>query len=200
MTDKKPALLKNAFVNRVVGSGEESPEQLTPMRVCHRCKKEKPIYEFVSDRTSKYGKGYECLECKRWRSNPEYQEYTRRHPDRVKESNRRCKEKNRAYQKRLYRELKVEILTEYGGRCVCCGESNLAFLTIDHVFNDGNKHRSKGNKHSGMAIYRFLKKNGFPKDRYQILCYNCNCSKQHDPEGHRAAHPNAIYLDHDETD
>lgn len=59
----------------------------------------------------------------------------------------------------------------YGGECVCCGEKEGAFLSIDHVNNDGAAHRKelKGNR-----IYAWLHKNGYPKDRFRILCFNCN--------------------------
>ena len=26
-------------------------------------------------------------------------------------------------------------------------------------------------------MYRWLKKHGFPKEGFQLLCYNCNCAK-----------------------
>lgn len=26
-------------------------------------------------------------------------------------------------------------------------------------------------------MYRWLRKNGFPKDRFRVLCFNCNCAR-----------------------
>ena len=33
------------------------------------------------------------------------------------------------------------VLDHYGRACSCCGETEPAFLTIDHVNNDGAEHR-----------------------------------------------------------
>ena len=57
----------------------------------------------------------------------------------------------------LYRE---EVYNAYGNVCACCGESEPAFLSIDHIDNDGASHRKK----IGAQIYRFLIKNNFPKN------------------------------------
>lgn len=69
----------------------------------------------------------------------------------------------------------------FGARCACCGETEKIFLTLDHIKNDGASHRIKlyGRRvGSTYALYRAIKREGFPKDRYQILCMNCNFGKQ----------------------
>ena len=70
------------------------------------------------------------------------------------------------------RALKAEVVAAYGGRCECCGESHLEFMTIDHVNGDGAEHRRTCGK--GRRIYEDLKRRGFPKDGYCLLCLNCN--------------------------
>lgn len=68
----------------------------------------------------------------------------------------------------------------YGGKCVCCGENNCIFLTIDHINGKGSAQRKKlfgSNKVCGQDFYSWLKKNNYPKDNYQILCFNCNFAK-----------------------
>lgn len=73
------------------------------------------------------------------------------------------------------KEERIKALTHYGGnppKCVCCGESHLKFLTIDHINGGGNKHRKK----VGSYICAWLIKNNFPED-FQVLCYNCNCGR-----------------------
>jgi len=117
------------------------------------------------------------------------------HPDVIKAQLDKYRSRNKEYQRQLYRRNKETVINAYGGKCVCCGESSMAFLTIDHIHNNGNEHRSKAGRYKGVSIYRLLIKEGFPKDNYQVLCYNCNCSKQHDPVGHRAAHQNAKLID-----
>lgn len=57
--------------------------------------------------------------------------------------------------------------------CTCCGESHIEFLTIDHINGGGRKHRIEEKINS---IYQYLKNKNYPEG-YQILCFNCNCSK-----------------------
>jgi hypothetical protein len=76
-----------------------------------------------------------------------------------------------------YRErarIKLLFLDAYGGKCACCGEDDYRFLSLDHVKNDGGKHRETVACH--MAYWQ-AKREGYPKDKYQILCYNCNFAK-----------------------
>lgn len=71
-------------------------------------------------------------------------------------------------------KLRLEILTHYGLKCICCSESHINFLSIDHIDNNGNKHRKTVG--SGSQFYYWVRRNKFPKD-LQILCFNCNMSK-----------------------
>src|SRR4030042_1610622 len=86
------------------------------------------------------------------------------------------REKNRKRRQQSDREWtrkrKYEIYKLYGGKCACCGESNFAFLTIDHINGGGNEERRK--YHS--QTWKLVIKNGYPKT-YQLLCYNCNNAK-----------------------
>lgn len=72
-------------------------------------------------------------------------------------------------------ELKKLVFDNYGGRCINCNHDDLFSLTIDHISGNGAEHR----KEIGPDICQWLKNNGFPKDNYQILCYNCNYKKHH---------------------
>ena len=69
--------------------------------------------------------------------------------------------------------LRIEVIDAYGGRCVCCGENDYKFLCVDHINNDGKEDR----KQNGTNIAKLAKDLGYPKDKYQILCYNCNMAK-----------------------
>ncbi len=68
------------------------------------------------------------------------------------------------------RKFRQQVLEAYGGKCVCCGETTPEFLTIDHIFKDGAAHR----REIGNDLYPWLVRNGFPKDRFRLLCMNCN--------------------------
>lgn len=90
--------------------------------------------------------------------------------------------KNREYlqnKKREYRKrIRLEGIAIYGGQCVCCGESQAEFLTLDHI--NGRTEidkRINGSKVTGQAMWMRLKKLGWPKDNYQLMCFNCNCAK-----------------------
>jgi hypothetical protein len=69
-------------------------------------------------------------------------------------------------------KLRKEVIDHYGSECVCCGETIREFLSIDHINGGGNAHR-KEIKASGINLYRWLKRNDYPKG-FRVLCMNCN--------------------------
>ena len=71
---------------------------------------------------------------------------------------------------------KKDVLDAYGCKCVCCGEKEITFLTIDHIHGNGNNERRSLGIQGGVAFYRFLRKSDYPKG-YQVLCFNCNSGK-----------------------
>jgi len=77
------------------------------------------------------------------------------------------------------RSIKNEVLVEYGGKCVCCGEQNILFLTIDHEQGGGRKHRKEISKNGGSSpFYKWLKDNNFPEG-FSTMCFNCNCGRNY---------------------
>ena len=92
------------------------------------------------------------------------------------------KEKHNLRMKELHIILRKEVITMYGGKCACCGETEYKFLAIDHINNDGASHRKliSNNKPrwkiGGAKICRWLKKHNYPNG-FQILCHNCNMAK-----------------------
>jgi len=97
-------------------------------------------------------------------------EYWKKNTDKYKQ--------NREQRRQYDYNLRLECLIHYGGnppKCACCGETHIEFLTIDHVYGGGNKHRQII-KSNGSYFYKWLKKNNFPKD-FQVLCANCNMAK-----------------------
>jgi hypothetical protein len=105
---------------------------------------------------------YICTECLKIYNQNKYQKH---------------KQNIRAKQKQYEINNKQKIIQEYGGKCVCCGENRFEFLTIDHINNDGAIERKNTNQGTGGKLYRWLIKNNYPKNNYQLLCYNCNCAK-----------------------
>ncbi|CAJ0701807.1 hypothetical protein LMG19089_02931 [Ralstonia edaphis] len=82
---------------------------------------------------------------------------------------------NRKWSAEYRASLKAEMLAAYGNACNCCGECEAMFLQLDHIENDGHMDR-KLHKTSA-KLWSKLKKLGWPKDRYQLLCANCNFGK-----------------------
>jgi len=79
--------------------------------------------------------------------------------------------------RRLNSAIKEIVFSHYGWFCACCGENERAFLSMDHVNNDGYKDRASNRKRSSAHLYRRIKNQGFPKT-YQVLCMNCNFGKR----------------------
>jgi len=79
----------------------------------------------------------------------------------------------RAVARRRYHRNRKKVFDHYGRACICCGQSQLCFLQIDHIDGGGNDHR----KQIGQGnIYNWLVKNKFPAG-YQPLCCTCNFAK-----------------------
>lgn len=102
-------------------------------------------------------------------------EWNRKNKER---ENRKRRDRYRLWQKDSqiseYNIKRVEVLNKMGGKCVFCGETDWAVLSIDHVKNDGAKERK-----SERNLYAKLHKaDAIPKDRYQILCLYCNHKKR----------------------
>lgn len=92
-------------------------------------------------------------------------------PEKVRGYVKKCSKKRIAKQKSL-------VFEAYGGKCSCppCGELNLKFLTVDHINGGGKKHVREVARG---RLYAWLIKNNFPKDEFRLLCWNCNCGRNH---------------------
>ena len=75
-------------------------------------------------------------------------------------------------QKNYKFRLRMAFIKAYGGKCDCCSESTQEFLELDHINGGGNQHRRTEKR----DIYQVAKLEGYPKDKYRILCSNCNHS------------------------
>ena len=74
------------------------------------------------------------------------------------------------------RKLKAETFEHYGHICVCCGETILMLLTIDHIENNGSTHRKELSLTGGEPLYLWLRRNHWPSG-FQVLCFSCNHGK-----------------------
>lgn len=80
---------------------------------------------------------------------------------------------NAAWQRQYRAKLRAEMIAVFGGGCECCGESEPAFLDLDHANGDGKQRRAEfgGNNLTEMKA---LQRRGWPRDGYQLLCCNCH--------------------------
>ena len=78
-----------------------------------------------------------------------------------------------AVNKARRQRLRIEAVKHYGGKCACCGESEMNFLCIDHVGGGGNAHRKVI---STKSIGEWLYANDYPAG-FQVLCHNCNMAE-----------------------
>ncbi len=143
---------------------------------CWRCNEMKPGTEFNSDRNNPVDwKSRRCREChqkikgegRRRRGIPRRLPNTRT-PEEIRKYNT---EKNA----RQRRDLRLQVIEAYGARCQCpggCSEEYEEFLAIDHIDGAGAEHR----REIGQKIYSWLKRNGWPKSNFRLLCHNCNSS------------------------
>jgi len=66
-------------------------------------------------------------------------------------------------------------------------------LALDHIENDGYKHRKEMGYRGGIGIYLWIIRNQFPP-MFQVFCYNCNQSKR--INGGICAHRKGAILGH----
>lgn len=165
------------------------------------CGEVKPATDFWVDKKHNR-RLRQCRKCtnavrrKRYQLNPEpmkiaAREYRLANPEKAKGTARRyfvanrdkarvwgrkSAVKNRASINRKGRErwaaLRAEVIAAYGGKCHCCTETIISFLNLDHVAQDGAKHRKQFNG-SNVGVYRWAKVNGYPST-LRIACFNCN--------------------------
>lgn len=133
-------------------------------KACRKCTKEFLLTDYHVDKKNKDGRNSLCKYCRSIEANKSFQRRYKENPQRYRD------------QANYFRaKLRLEVLQEYGNECKCCGELNKKFLTVDHTNNDGNIHRKSFGK--VVDIYRWLKINNYPRDTFQLLCYNCNLGK-----------------------
>lgn len=100
----------------------------------------------------------------------EHARYARENRDKIAIASARARDK-----------LRDEMVIAYGGECKHCGINNPIMLCLDHINGDAHieKELFGENRRGGYSNYARLKIEGWPKERFQLLCYNCNAVKEH---------------------
>jgi len=142
-------------------------------------------------RAREYGKEY----FQRKKNDPVFREDRKR---RRKEWSERNKEYERQYRRALWEKIKQDperlaqyyqrqreyakvhrekvrrkLVSLYGGKCECCGETEPLFLTLDHVQGGGSIHFRK----RGSGVYKEAMKE-VDKSKCRVLCWNCNLGRE----------------------
>jgi len=153
--------------------------------------KERPIlFSLVTGKPSQRGKRLRSSDGLTWKErNREavnarrrrlYADNPEKHRRRQSEYKRgdakpRVLEANRKWSAEYRATLRREMIEAYGSVCACCGEGEYQFLQLDHIENDG--HIDRKIHRTSCKLFARLKKDGWPRDRYQLLCANCNFGK-----------------------
>lgn len=159
-------------------------------KVCTTCGIEKPRTEFGPNKRARDKRLARCRTCSNaWArihravdpitANAKHRAWNKRRqglmsPDQLTA----YRASNALYQRDQRDKRKLKIFEAYGGAaCACCGESEIAFLSMDHVDNNGCAVRRSGLYVSGSPFYQWLIKNHFPPG-FQVLCMNCQFGKK----------------------
>jgi len=179
---------------------------------CTRCKITKELSEFSPSKEKRNGRTSRCKQCIRDAANKKNARIQRQHPRYCPSCKTRklakfsqicasCRKNGvrkairyttKAESKRYRDKLKNDVFQHYGGmRCECCGETEPAFLSIDHINNDGSWHRKSAKVGSGSALYYWLRKNNYPPG-FRVPCMNCNLGRRHGICPHKKENQNAL--------
>lgn len=175
------------------------------MKQCTQCGEQKPEQEFwFNERkgrrlahcdSCRKAMGRKWREANKNRIAEQNRVWQSANPERVKAAQQRWKDRNPGVAAQRMREWRINNLERhregirqnsqrvkdacynaYGGYvCACCGETEPAFLSLDHVNNDGAQHRREIGG-GGRKTYSWLIANDFPPG-FQVLCMNCNWGK-----------------------
>lgn len=160
-------------------------------KICGACKEPKDVSEFTKNRGRGDGLQQYCRAC--W--SVYNKGWYRRHAEELRAKTQAYylahAEERKAYARTYHAEhrdatlhdmkqrnqrMKFAALEAYGGqRCSCCGETEVAFLTIDHI--DGCTAETRKVQGLGTRFYYWLRRNGYPSG-FQVLCFNCNLGRR----------------------
>ncbi len=137
-------------------------------KFCSMCNKELPIESFGIRRASKDGKNSYCRKCLAALKKSKYHNTPEKFRIQGREYYGDNSEKAKLRAKFHRGKLFNEVLDHYGRKCSITKCGNTKNLCVDHIGgNDGNSPKA------GMYLWRWLKKNNFPKG-FRILCLQCN--------------------------
>jgi len=82
-----------------------------------------------------------------------------------------AQERKKIYEARTYRKRRLKYVIGYGGKCACCGETELDFLDVHHIEGRGTLERVQAG--GGSNLIRRKIEAEFPPGM-EVLCANCH--------------------------
>jgi len=169
MTNPEARENQRKYMREYYHRPEVKARQKERMRIYHKDYYQRPEIK-------KHRESYHRVYQKEYYQRPEIKKRTQEYmkdynkgynqrPDIKKRKNRQRREQHKILQR--------QFLEMYGGVCMCCGEKDIRFLTLDHVNGNGSADRRE---RSRAAILREALSD-LNTEKYQILCYNCNMGK-----------------------
>jgi hypothetical protein len=124
---------------------------------------------------------------KHWEEIKAYKrKYNAEHRDKVRVWNKHHRDTHKAQTKarnrRYVDKLRREVYAAYGGVCALCGARKN--LGLDHINGNGREERKRLHKPTGWAFYSHVRRLGFPKENYRLLCGSCNTREWYRSKGH----------------
>lgn len=153
---------------------------------CTKCDKDKHDEDFSRDRSGRSskrrGRTAWCKQCfreyrlKKREDDPRY--WADRSATWRNNNPEQSKKLNGESARRQYERAKRVVVEAYGGKCTCCGENEIHFLTVEHKTPEAlDRHRyPNGRRRTAWQLLRLIAKEGFPDD-ITILCFNCNMAR-----------------------
>jgi len=137
-------------------------------RVCRVCNTEKPVEEFGLV-GGKFGTSRHrvCIPCQRYLAKKSTQ---RKQAENLKRYGNVRSPSSQEKRQMFNRARRIEAISLFGGKCECCGETRIEFLTFDH------KNGRKGDTATSQSLVKKILAAGYPNDEYRVLCWNCNCA------------------------
>ena len=75
-------------------------------------------------------------------------------------------------------KLRQKVINVFGGICIKCGFSDVRALQIDHIKGGGGRELKKFKGHRKFYLYILSLSDKERREKYQLLCANCNKIKQ----------------------
>lgn len=132
------------------------------MKKCRDCRRELSNDSFHKDKTNRDRLRTRCKDCRSKLASVYWEANWKRIT---------------AVKKKVYDQLKKDILSKYGNKCNKCGFEDWRALQVDHVNGGGSARRNQTNRN----WHKFYREVLNDKAReYQLLCANCNWIKRYE--------------------